>query len=80
MTTPTKQYAVINRVVKETEKSILIDANWQTWLPKSQVEVIETPLATVIALPTWLWMQHRSCLSIRTTPEHIYETTGIICR
>jgi hypothetical protein len=74
-----KQYAIINKIVKETDKAVLVEADGETWLPKSQIEIIPTPLATVIILPHWLWMQKRNNLTIRTTPEQIYETTGIIC-
>lgn len=74
-----KKYAVINYIEKETEKAILVSCNGMTWLPKSQVEIINTQIATVVILPAWLWFEKKSFLSILTTAEQIYETTGIIC-
>ncbi len=77
----TKQYTIVNEIVKETEKAILVSADGEVWLPKSQVEVIDIDgWPIVIALPGWLWNEKRSWLSLRTTAEQIYEATGVICR
>ena len=73
------KYAVITEIVRETEKAILVEGNGQTWLPKSQIEIIETDIAIVVKMPVWLWMDKRTQLSITTSPENIYETTGVIC-
>lgn len=61
-------YAVINGIEKETEKAILVNANGQCWLPKSQIEILSN---NVIKLPTWLWLKNRFVMSIRTNAESI---------
>jgi len=74
----TKTYAIVNEIVKETEKAVLVSANGETWLPKSQITVNKIEgFPTVVELPTWLWFQKKMWLSLVTNQEDVYNTTGV---
>lgn len=67
----TNTYVVVNSIEKETDKAILVCANGQVWLPKSQVEQHVVNGIIVIELPTWLWFQHKYTLSIRVREDQV---------
>lgn len=69
-----KVLAVYNWVEKETEKAVLLSANGETWLPKSQVQLYKVDgAANVIALPGWLWKNHRMVFSWKVDREKFIE-------
>lgn len=73
-----KKIIIVNEIKKQTEKAVLINANGDIWLPKSQTEISNVDGINVIRIPVWLWIQHKTQLSIITTLENIFETTGEI--
>lgn len=50
----------IAKVVKETYAAILVEANFEIWLPKSQATVINTNFGPSVEIPMWLLMKNKS--------------------
>lgn len=64
-----KVVAIYNWVERETEKAVLVDANGQTWLPKSQVNFYKFNGYKIVALPSWLYREKRLVLSWKIDRE-----------
>lgn len=64
-----KVIAIYNWVERETEKAVLVDANGQTWLPKSQVNFYKFNGYKIVALPSWLYREKRLVLSWKIDRE-----------
>ena len=50
----------IAKVVKETYAAILVEANSEIWLPKSQAKVIDTNFGLAVEIPLWLLQKNKS--------------------
>ena len=70
----TSKIVVINKIEKETDKAILVNAGSPVWIPRSLIKAIYNDArlpAIAIEMPVWFWMQHRFAFSITTSIENI---------
>lgn len=49
----------IDSVIRETEKAVLVEVNGDLWLPKSQVEIVDTDFGQMVILPAWLYWKNK---------------------
>jgi hypothetical protein len=64
-------YAIANSIKRETDKAFLFEANWEVWLPKSQIEVYRADGLIVVRMPQWLHSKNRQAFCITTSKENL---------